>query len=400
MANRIVVNISTSADWCRRPVGIVRVEREIIKAVVRHFPHRVLPVYLDKVHDEWATVAPNCFDEIQSDEWVESDDPDRKAAGVYNHLLPFHPRDGDQFVSMGSDWSFRIPDRVEKLYGNSRTIISACYDLIPLLFPEFTPGPEFYEQFNYHYRKLSHLGKSVFAISETSAESLWDFWKTEGLSAHAPPIEVVPLAAPVSDVLPQLTNSEDRRQFDDIAGDGPYVIYVSTIEPRKNHQLLLDLWRELYAERGDKCPRLLIIGMRGWGCGDLITMAGNMNAAQADKIVMKEGISDALLMQLYASALFAVFPSYFEGWGLAATEAGALGKICVVSNAGALAEATHGVMPSYHPLDFPGWKSEICRLFDDASYRRSLEGKLTATHFRRTWIEFGDEFCGKMLADT
>lgn len=399
MTGRIVINLSTSADWCHRPVGIVRVEREIIKAVYDRFPDRLVPAYLDRLRDRWTTIGDGCFKDIMSDEWVNSSDPEKTAATVHKRLQRFTPSNDDKFISVGSDWSFDIPDKVEKLYGSKRVLVPACYDLIPLLFPEFTPGMEFFNQFNYHYRAVARLANAVFAISEVSAQSLRDFWDKEGLSAMAPPIEVVPLAAPAPVRTPPKLVDKDQVMLDDIKKDGPFVIYVSTVEPRKNHQLLLDIWRDLHAERGDKCPKLLIVGMRGWGSEDLIRSASRMLASKDGKIFWREGLSDALLMQLYARCAFAVFPSYFEGWGLAATEAAAFGKVCVVSNTGALMEATQGMMPSYHPLDFKGWKHEITRLLDDDTYRLSLESRLDTDRFKRTWSDFGDEFCSKFLGE-
>lgn len=395
MTERIVVNVSTSADWCRRPVGIIRVEREITKAIYARFPEQLIPVYFDRRHDRLMTIDDGCFGDIMSDAWVNSREPEKTAAGVHKHLHRFTPASTDRFVTMGSDWSFNIPDKVEKLYGSNRVMVPACYDLIPLLFPEFTPGMEFFDQFNYHYRAVARLATAVFAISDVSAQSLRDFWEKEGLSRMAPPIEVVPLAAPAP--APAALDDKDRAALDEIERDGPFVIYVSTIEPRKNHQLLLDIWRELFAERGEKCPKLLMVGMRGWGSEDLIRSSWRMSASKAGKIAWREGLSDALLAELYARSSFAVFPSYFEGWGLAATEAAALGKVCVVSSTGALVEATQGKMPSYHPLDFKGWKREIVRLLDDDTYRQSLEERLDTDSFKRTWQDFGDEFCSRFL---
>lgn len=397
MKRRIIINVSTSADWCRRPVGIIRVEREITKAVYSYCSERLVPVYLDRTQDRWMKIDNGCFQDIMSEAWISSLEPDKQAANVLKHLQPFTPLEDDQFVTVGSDWSFNVPDRVEKLYGSSRVMVPACYDLIPLLFPEFTPGMEFFEQFNYHYRAVARLAKSVFAISEVSAQSLRDFWDNEGLTHIAPPVKVVPLAAPAPAISQIDLDDKDLEVLNEIEQGGPYVIYVSTIEPRKNHQLLLDIWRELFAERGENCPTLLMVGMRGWGSEDMIRSAQRMQASKAGKIAWREGLSDALLTKLYSRSAFAVFPSYFEGWGLAATEAAALGKICVISSTGALVEATQGKMPSYHPLDFVGWKQEIIRLLDDADYRRSLEAKLNTKLFRRTWQDFGKEFSSKLL---
>lgn len=391
------MNISTSADWCRRPVGIVRVEREVTKAVFSRFGSQVVPVYLDRNGNHWKTVDQGCFVDIMSDEWVLSEDPVRDASRVHKHLSRFSAHPDDTFLTVGSDWSFQVPDLVEKLYGSNRVMVAALYDLIPLMFPEFTPGSEFYDQFNYHYTALARLAKSIFSISETSAQSLREFWEENDLLDGAPPIEVVPLAAPVQVGITPEINASDQIHLSDIEKNGPYILYVSTIEPRKNHQLLLDLWRDLYAERGDDCPKLVMVGMQGWGSHDLVMTASRMNAFQAGKIAFKEGISDRLLIELYRRSLFTVFPSYFEGWGLAATEAASFGKICVVSSTSALVEATQGLMPSYHPLDFLGWKQEINRLLDDIPYKRSLEKQVSAGQFGRNWLDFGGDFCERLL---
>lgn len=391
------MNISTSADWCRRPVGIVRVEREVTKAVFNHFGKQVVPVYLDRNSNHWKAVDQGCFADIMSDEWVLSENPVRDAARVHKHLSRFSPHTGDTFVTVGSDWSFQVPDLVEKLYGSERVMVAALYDLIPLMFPEFTPGSEFYDQFNYHYTALARLAKSIFSISETSAQSLREFWEEKDLLEEAPPIEVVPLAAPVQVGITPEINQFDQIHLTDIEKNGPFILYVSTIEPRKNHQLLIDLWRDLYAERGDNCPKLVMVGMQGWGSHDLVMTASRMNAFKAGKIAFKEGISDRLLIELYRKSLFTVFPSYFEGWGLAATEAASFGKICVVSSTSALAEATQGLMPSYHPLDFLGWKQEIDRLLDDFHYKEGLEKRISGGQFQRNWLDFGQEFCERLL---
>lgn len=393
------MNISTSADWCRRPVGIVRVEREVTKAVYSYFGSEVVPVYLDRNRDRWRTVDVGCFADIMSDEWVLSDQPDLDAARVHKHLSRFSPRAGDRFVTVGSDWSHKVPDKVGKLYGSERVMVAALYDLIPLMFPEMTPGSEFYDQFNYHYSALAKSARSVFSISETSAQALRDFWEEKSLTDIAPPIHVIPLAGPVPNSSSSGLDESDRVRLAEIQRDGPFILYVSTIEPRKNHQLLLDIWRDLYAERGENCPKLVIVGMQGWGSGDLMALASRMNAFRAGKVAFREGLSDALLLELYRESLFSVFPSYFEGWGLAATEAASFGKVCIVSNTGALSEATHGLMPSYHPLDFPGWKQEICRLLDDPAYREKLEARISTGQFQRSWLDFGQEFCERLLLD-
>jgi glycosyltransferase involved in cell wall biosynthesis len=105
-----------------------------------------------------------------------------------------------------------------------------------------------------------------------------------------------------------------------------------------------------------------------------------------------------LLAHLYHNCAFTVFPSLYEGWGLAATEALAFGKVCVVANNSSLTEATQELMPAYHPLDFLGWKGEIERLLDDLPYRQSLESEISLHYKHSTWNDFGKAFCDHLLA--
>lgn len=396
--SRIILNIKASADWRRRPVGIIRVERELTRQLMRLHDDDLLPVYFDEKERTFKGVPPSLFESVMSDDWVLHPDPSHADAIDSTNLASFSPQSGDRFVSVGSDWSFRIPDAVAALYGDSRSLVTACYDLIPLIFPEYTPGPEFRDQFVYHYTAVAKQARAVFAISENSQSDLLEFWSSSHLLSAAPPVEAVPLAGLTADgPLPPLTSS-DSVMLEDLSDDGPYIIFVSTLEPRKNHDFLLALWRELYRTKGDDCPRLLFVGMRGWASGDTIARLAKMTAFEAGKVKWIEGISDTLLAHLYSRCMFAVFPSFYEGWGLSATEALAFNKICVVSDSSSLGEATQGLCPAYHPLDFFGWYNEVCRLCEDASYRAQLEHTIQQRFLSRTWDAFGNQFSERILA--
>ncbi|WP_186198115.1 glycosyltransferase family 4 protein [Burkholderia gladioli] len=397
MNGRIVVNVTASANWRRRPVGIIRVERELVKQIRRLHSRRIEPVILDVSAGTWRTLGAKLFDDILEDDWVLSEHPESMPPIQFKSLRAFKPDARDKFISVGSDWSFDVPSRVKALYGRNRVLIPALYDLIPLLFPEFTPGPEFFDQFNRHYRDVAELADSVFSISEHSKQDLIDFWRQAGISSELPNIQVVPLAGlQRKSVLPELSTA-DHNLMKNLSGGNGYVLLVSTLEPRKNHQLMLDIWRELHLERGGQIPRLVFVGMRGWGADNMIQQMSQMNATREERIVWLQGVSDDLLMHLYANALFAVLPSHYEGWGLAATEAATFGKICVTSNNSALKEATAGLSPCHHPLDFPAWKKEIYRLIDDEHYRGNLESRIVTEFIQRSWDEFGNEFSQKML---
>lgn len=99
----------------------------------------------------------------------------------------------------------------------------------------------------------------------------------------------------------------------------PYFVVLGTIEPRKNHSLLLDVWQELGREGGD-IPDLLILGNRGWADPALF--------ARLDRGVVgvrvMSGLGDGAVAALLAGARALLFPSHAEGFGLPALEAAAL----------------------------------------------------------------------------
>lgn len=366
--NRIILNVTLSAGWRRRAVGLVRVERELIKGLFAIAQDRLVPVVFDVISGQFRRLDSHAFETILKDDWILESNYENAITIDCNKYPLFLAANNDRFVSIGSDWSYDVVGLVAALYGDEKVLIPACYDLIPLVLPEFTPGPEFYDQFKIHYTKVHEIAHSVFSISEHTKKDLLNFWGKSEMTA-CPDVQVIPLAGMnVTAQLPEL-NAHDTQFLEASKLFGNYVIFVSTLEPRKNHQILLDIWRNLYEERGADCPHLLLVGMRGWGTIDLLDQLGRMAATKNGKISWHEGVSDALLAHLYAGCMFSVFPSIYEGWGLAATEALSHGKVCVISNNSALVEATYDLMPGYHPLDYVGWYGEITKLTDDSEYR-------------------------------
>ena len=95
---------------------------------------------------------------------------------------------------------------------------------------------------------------------------------------------------------------------------GRYILCVATIEPRKNHAVLIAAWRALRARRPDS-PDLVLVGRAGWRSEALV------ESLRADReagggIHWLDSVSDAELAALYRDCLFTVYPSLAEGWGL------------------------------------------------------------------------------------
>ena len=145
----------------------------------------------------------------------------------------------------------------------------------------------------------------------------------------------------------------------------PYFVVLGTIEPRKNHLLLLNIWRRL-AEEQPSPPTLVIIGTRGWENEQVLDVL-DRSVLVRPHVVEASGVSDRGVMRLLANARGLLMPSFAEGYGLPVVEALSLGTPVVASDIPIFREVSHGRAVLRHPLDGPGWRDAIMRLSDPAS---------------------------------
>ena len=164
-----------------------------------------------------------------------------------------------------------------------------------------------------------------------------------------------------------------------------YVLYVSTIELRKNHRLLVRVWQRLLERHGTNLvPNLVFAGKIGWLVDDLLH---DLEASDYlnGKIILLRSLSDAELQQAYRSCLFTVFPSLSEGWGLPIAESLAHGKFCVASNHTSIPEAGGNLIDYFDPLNEDDALAKLERPLIDPPYLAAREAQLRAEYRVRTW---------------
>ena len=99
-----------------------------------------------------------------------------------------------------------------------------------------------------------------------------------------------------------------------VADEKDFVLFVSTIEGRKNHDLAFAAWQRLRAELGNEAPRLLLVGRVGWRVEGFIEALHEFKFLDG-LIEIKNDVSDEQLALLYSRCLFTIFPSLYEGLG-------------------------------------------------------------------------------------
>ncbi|CBJ51880.1 glycosyltransferase family 4 protein [Ralstonia solanacearum] len=256
------------------------------------------------------------------------------------------------------------------------------HDLIPITHPEYCrPGER-----NRHAVRMDHVLRLAGGVITNSAATL------EALRAHAesaglrmPPALAAPLAPAA------LPRPASARLL-----PAPYFVMLGTIEPRKNHGLILQLWRRLVEHLGERAPRLIVIGRRGWECENTVDMLERCEALRG-VVIERPACSDAELATWLGHAQALLFPSFAEGYGLPLMEALSLGVPVVASDLPVFREIA-GSLPDYlDPLDGIGWLARIASYATDTSPERiaqleRLKGFAPpswASHFARVdaWLE-------------
>ncbi len=217
------------------------------------------------------------------------------------------------------------------------------HDLIPITHPEYCRAGE-------RARHLTRMNNAlcsdgVMVNSRETCKELCNF--AARVSMPAPPMAVAPLAPT------RLPAPSPERPI-----ASPYFVVLGTIEPRKNHLLLLQLWRGLIERMCDNAPRLVVIGQRGWECENVMDLLERSETLRGFVTAMP-GCSDASLATHLSHAQALLFPSFAEGYGLPIVEALSLGVPVIASDLPVFREIA-GDIPDYAgPLDGTGWTELI-----------------------------------------
>ena len=293
---------------------------------------------------------------------------------------------GDTIFTMGAPWALDDHNetiRCAKFHDGAR-YLQVFYDLIPISVPEVVAAP-LIPHFARAMAAMSLYSDHVYAISRYSQDDLAA--TLTKLGRPVPPTSVVPMGGTIDDA--EIGKRASRGDLAKLGVEGPFVLCVGTLEPRKNHVLLFQVWRRLVAKHGAAAvPKLVLVGRVGWYMEDFMRQL-QITGYVEDTVVHLKGISNAELAELYDACLFTAFPSFSEGWGLPITESLARGKVCVCSNVTSMPEAGGDHALYIDPYDTTTALDVCEKLIFDPGFKAEQEARARG-FVAPTWADASD----------
>ncbi len=164
-------------------------------------------------------------------------------------------------------------------------------------------------------------------------------------------------------VEPGLARQEARTRYG--IGPGRFLLYIGTLQPRKNLLRLLAAFDHLAGDSQFQDLQLVLGGQAGWLSRPLLDEAARLNARWPGRVLLPGYLADADVPSLLSEATAFVFPSLYEGFGMPVLEALASGCPVVCSNSSSLPEVAGDAALYHHPLDTLALELVLRRVLTD-----------------------------------
>jgi glycosyltransferase involved in cell wall biosynthesis len=300
------------------------------------------------------------------------------------HVLPIPVRISNLLSLIPGSPLFRFEQYLgfpDVMHGTNYTVFPCkgsvnlmnLYDLSFMKYPEYVNSAV--KQYTKRVKQSLQWTDAILTISESSKRDIIEY-----LQISPDSIFVTPLASRyhVNYLTDQLIARIDKNIDYDFSQ--PYLLFVSTIEPRKNITAIISAFNLLKSKY--KIPHhLVLIGQKGWKYEPIFEEIGR--SSWKEEIHHLDYLSDELVASFYSRADVFVYPSHYEGFGLPVLEAMTLGAPVVTSNTSSLPEVAGDAALLINPDDVEELAEAILQIISDSQLRAQLvkKGKDQASLF-------------------
>lgn len=384
------IDVTLMIGYHGTPVGIVRVEWEL----ANYFLNNKSKEQVTFVAYCVVTKKYHCVD--RSVVWKRLNNQNKKTNRWLNKInrirdnlfLVFSKKAAfnlaDQLLIAGTAWLYPGLLKTLTMLSHEKKIHinMVVYDLIPVKFPYLSVAQADTKQ-TIFYQGCFDCVSLFLCISKQTESDFIDYAGKFGKSIHTQVFRLGEM--PITKV-----NDDEKAQIlSQLNINRPFILYVSTIEARKNHRILYQAYQYLLNQGFTDLPQMLWVGRRGWHTADLLNELSS-NVALKKYITVLHGVNDDVLAVLYANCEYTLYPSLYEGWGLPVAEGLSYGKYCLCSSAGSLPEVGGQLLHYIDPFDSGAWADAMMRL-QDKSYLATRTELVKQQYTRADWAMTGKQ---------
>lgn len=258
---------------------------------------------------------------------------------------------------------YPFPDQVQRIPTLKKVI--TIYDLIPVLYPHFfgSAGQDFMQQV------FRSMGNDVWVtcISHATKHDLCNYLPNLEPSR----VFVTHLAASTLFYCCEEPAEIEVAKVKFGIPAGPYVLSLSTLEPRKNIAQTIKCFCRLVEEQSINDLSLVLVGTKGWDF-DSIFKEIAANPKIRERIIVTGYVADDYLAPLYSGAMMFVYPSFYEGFGLPPLEAMQCGVPVITSNTSSLPEVVGEAGIMVDPTDSDALCAGMLQVYQSTEVRQRM----------------------------
>lgn len=342
---RIVIDLTPVYDHL---TGIERYNINISKEIIKAHPeNEYILIFKNEVHDSFQKE-------------VQKSNVKNVIIGGCNKLLFIQWKLYKELKKINADYYMFLSFTSPVLFRKQR-IINAIHDLTCWDCPESMPAKMKY-YYRYTYKIAAKRSWKLVTVSNFSQKRICEKYR---LSEYKVPV----IYDGLTDIFVEKPHDNPKLKTKYGLPD-KYILSLSTLEPRKNLQLLIRAYKELL-EADEDLPVLVLAGRKGWKLEEFI---GDVTQKVKKRIVFTGFIDEEDLAQIYREADLFVFASKYEGFGLPVIEAMSQGTVVVCSDAASLPEIVSGAGIMFHSDNINSLKQAIKKalLLDENTRKKQV----------------------------
>ena len=308
--------------------GTSRVEYELVRHMKKILPSQIVLVVWNKYLNDYVECS---FDDFFSGNARRHRDIIYDTEATRLPIRSGKCYSNSKLIVLGGGWigsNDYIGFLSEKVIATQIQLVTLVHDVIQSIFDWYPEDRRW--GFDTNLILMSLISKGILTNSRQTDADYNSLIEKFGIVRA--PSQIIPFGEELNTEQAQMETGEDNGNLAQsekleasIKSLGKYVLYVSTIDVRKNHKLLADIWQRLIDSNPVFDTKLVLVGKEGWH--------GDESMKHLEKIkshlLILSFLDDHYLSQLIRSSLFVVFPSLYEGWGLPVSEALSMGKVVV-----------------------------------------------------------------------